>query len=92
MCVRELESGDVTNNIMITIKIEVVGHNGESLAEIERAVEYDIVKNDNNSSVVTMFHPNNDLGIEAINKAEDFMNANPELWARESEDNNSDHV
>jgi len=64
----------------ITIHIEVRGENDEVLSEIEQEVEYSIEK-DGSESHVVMIHPTTDLGIEAVNKAEDFLNENPELWA-----------
>ena len=68
----------------ITINIEVRGENDEVLCEMEREVTYTIEKDEEGFHVV-MIHPATDLGIEAVNKAEDHMNSNPELWATETD-------
>lgn len=70
----------------ITINIEVRGENDELLCEMEREVAYEIEKDKEEGSHVVMVHPATDLGIEAVNKAEDFLNSNPELWCSDPSD------
>jgi hypothetical protein len=68
------------------IIINIEGNNGEHLYEVERELEYDIVNDKlGKGSYVVMMHPNEDLVLWAVNRAEDHLNENPELWVRETE-------
>jgi hypothetical protein len=69
---------------MISIKIEVRGHNNELLSEVERELEYDIVNDKwDKGTHVVLIHPEGNLVLDAVNLAEDELNQRPELWAND---------
>lgn len=79
-------------NTMISVKIEVRGHNNELLAEVERELEYDIVNDKwDKGTYIEVDYPGW-MGVagkdnalhEAIERAENELNQRPELWANDS--------